>query len=271
MHSDMNSSGMRASNSEERIALLSEWLVRMLDCQQTESFERTLEKLRHHPDQQSLTTAVALASRMVGKRELSLGPQDLEAAGRTRPGFDPTTLTLDQTARIIFILACYQGDDAGFARMIADLQRIADVGESIAILRGLPMFPAAAELLAVAAEGVRSAIKPVFEAIAHRNPFPAEFFAKNAWNQMLLKAVFIGSPLAPIRGLRERANPELAEMLVDYANERWSAGRPVSPEVWFCVGPFAKGRTLDALERVLATGEAEERAAASAALRGKPL
>jgi hypothetical protein len=59
-------------------------------------------------------------------------------------------------------------------------------------------------------------------------------------------------------------------VLVDYAHERWAAGRPVSPELWLCVGPFADGRMLDDLERVVSTGTPEERSAAAAALRASP-
>ena len=54
---------------------------------------------------------------------------------------------------------------------------------------------------------MRSAVKPVFEAIAHRNPYPAEMFEEGAWNQMVLKALFIGSSLAPIRGLGDAGEP----------------------------------------------------------------
>jgi hypothetical protein len=151
-----------------------------------------------------------------------------------------------------------------------DLHRTADLAESIAYLRGLLLFPGGPALLPVAAEGVRSAVKPIFEAVAHRNPYPAEHFDERAWNQMVLKALFIGSTLLPIRGLRERANPELAQVLVDYAHERWAAERPVSPELWLCVGPFAQGRMLDDLARVLATGTPEEREAAVTALKASP-
>lgn len=55
---------------------------------------------------------------------------------------------------------------------------------------------------------------------------------------MILKALFVGSTLAPIVGLRDRANPELARILVDYAQERWAAGRPVTEELWISVRPF---------------------------------
>ena len=90
-------------------------------------------------------------------------------------------------------------------------------------------------------------MRVVFEAVAHRNPYPAEHFAEPAWNQLVLKALFVGSPLDPIVGLDARRNPTLARMLCDYAHERWAASRPVSPELWRCVGPFATGPMLDGL------------------------
>jgi hypothetical protein len=90
---------------------------------------------------------------------------------------------------------------------------------------------------------------------------------EDAWNQMVLKALFVGSALDPIVGLDRRANAALARMLGDYAHERWAARRPVNPELWRCVGPFATGRLLADLARVLDEGSAPERAAAVLALR----
>ena len=83
----------------------------------------------------------------------------------------------------------------------------------------------------------------------------------------MLKALFVGSALAPIVGLDRRANENLARMLSDYARERWSAGRSVSPELWRCVGPFASGKLLDDLARTLESGAPPERAASVLALR----
>ena len=53
-------------------------------------------------------------------------------------------------------------------------------------------------------------MQPVFEAVAHRNPFPRDHFSEAQWNQMVVKTLFIGSRLAPIQGLDERRNADLA-------------------------------------------------------------
>ena len=60
-------------------------------------------------------------------------------------------------------------------------------------------------------------------------PILGHYFDEHRWNHMVLKALFNGAALAPIQGLDERANPELAAMLRDYAHERWAADRAVSP------------------------------------------
>jgi HEAT repeat protein len=90
------------------------------------------------------------------------------------------------------------------------------------------------------------------------------------WNQMVVKALFIGSTLAPIQKLDERRNADLARMLVDYAHERWAAGRTVSPELWRCVGPFAGEAYIEELLRVFESPSGIERKAAALALAECP-
>src|SRR5690625_6252577 len=89
-----------------------------------------------------------------------------------------------------------------------------------------------------AAEGVRSIITIVFNAIALDNPYPKEYLEQDPFNQIVLKALFVGSPLFRIVGLEERANATLARILVEYSQERRSAGRVVSTEIWRNVSTF---------------------------------
>jgi hypothetical protein len=76
----------------------------------------------------------------------------------------------------------------------------------------------------------------------------------------------VGAPLWRVWGLDGRRDEELARMALDYADERRSAGRPVPPELWLCLEPHAGERALASLERELAEGPREGRAAAALAL-----
>ena len=164
-------------------------------------------------DERALFLAFGLAPRKVGKADL---PDD------RLPGW-----SVDQAARVSLLRAFPADDEARWLAAFDALVDAAEVRELIALYQGLPAFPFPEALAERAADGLRTNVRGVFEAIAHRNPFPAERFDDSRWNQMVLKALFIGSPLGPILGLRERMNGDLARMLRDYASEREAAGREV--------------------------------------------
>ena len=249
--------------------LLRLWLRRQLPQAASAWLEEQLTKLGAATGDRDLYIALGLVPRKLGKADLELSKADLKAAGQARADWDPRGWSVDQAARILILLHA-GGTGARFAARFGQLCRTADVAEAIAFYRGLPLYPDAPLLEAQAAEGTRTNMRAVFEAVAHRSPYPKEQFAENRWNHMVLKALFVGSALHPIQGLDERANPMLARMLCDYAHERWAAGRPVSPELWRCVGPFADTEALADLQRVLATGSAIERQAAALALAACP-
>jgi hypothetical protein len=246
--------------------LLSSWVVARSSAAAADWFLGQIEQLKSTPSDKDIYLALGYATRKLGKGDLELKAEERAAAAAARPYWDPSDWSVDQAARIVFVLAGQTRDSKAFKTRLETLFNTADVWELIAFYRGLPLYPNAAEHVARAREGTRSAMQPIFEAVAHRNPFPMEQFDENAWNHMVLKALFIGSKLAPILGLDERANPRLMRMLCDYAHERWAAQRPVSPELWRCVGPHADAAALEDLGRVLATGAKLERHAAALAL-----
>ena len=250
-------------------ALLRGWLHRQLPETGSAWLDEQLGKLAGEVGDRDLYIVLGLVPRRLGKADLELNDADLAAADQARPGWDPRGWSVDQAARILILLHA-GGTGERFAARFVQLCRTADVAEAIALYRGLPLYPDPELLEAHAAEGTRTNMRAVFEAVAHRNPYPREQFAENRWNHMVLKALFVGSTLHPIQGLDARANPTLARMLCDYAHERWAAGRPVSPELWRCVGPHADAEALADLQRVLATGDATERKAAALALAACP-
>jgi hypothetical protein len=250
-------------------ALLDRWLAAQLPAEATAWLAKSTAQLQSSRTDSDLYMAVSLVTRKVGKADLRLSDADLREANAARAGWDPQGWSADQAARVRLVLAL-EGDAARLSRCLDQLCITADVSELAAFYRGLPLYPEPVRYLARATEGLRTNMKNVFESIAHRNPYPSEQFPEAAWNQMVLKALFVGSPLWPIVGLDARANPALARMLRDYAHERWAASRPVSPELWRCIGPHAIGAALQDLEKVLKQGTEPERKAAALALRASP-
>jgi hypothetical protein len=248
---------------------LRNWLTRQLDAPARDWFEQQLAKLAAGASERDLYLALGYVPRKLGKADLALLDADHAAAAAARPGWDPSGLSVDQAARQVFLLAA-GGEGPAFAERFRQLCRTADVGEAVALYLGLPLYPDPELLEPQAAEGTRTNMRAVFEAVAHRNPYPRERFDENRWNHMVLKALFIGSRLGPVQGLDERANTALARMLCDYAHERWAAGRPVTPELWRCVGRHADSEALGDLQRVLASGSGIERQAAALALAASP-
>ncbi len=195
-------------------------------------------------EERAMFAAFAAAPRHVGREELP---------ALQRPGWALKGWTRDQAARAVLLLT--RSPDAGYLPMLDRLFRAADLGELVCLYQALPLLPFPEAHRMRAAEGLRSNILPVFRAVALSNPYPAAWLDEGAWNQMVVKAVFVGCPLHGIVGLDDRANPVLAAMLVDYARERRVAGRPVPAGLWRLVGPFAnQGRALDEMCQTLDGG-----------------
>lgn len=205
--------------------------------------------------------AFGMAPRKTGKGDLALTKTEALQAEDARPGWDPSGWSVDHAARSLIVLSYPETQHELYMAMLDQMMAAGEVSELVALYQMLPLLPGQASHVPRAVEGLRTNIKPVFAAIAHRNPFPVEQFSEAQWNQMVLKALFVELPLWPIVGLDERINEPLMRMLCDYAHERWAAHRAVSPELWRCVGPVANERALEDLAEVLRNGAPAERQA----------
>jgi hypothetical protein len=237
------------------LELLRGWVLRQAGGQ-AGWFADTLDALAAGAAERELHIVLGLAPRRLGKADLALTVADRADAEAAHPGWWPMGWSIDGAARVAALLA-YRGKRP-FAETFKDLRRTSDVAEMIALYRGLPLYPEPDSLSFEVGEGLRSNIRAVFEAIAHDNPYPRDRFDEHRWNHMVLKALFVGSRLAPIIGIDQRTNLELARILVDYARERWAAGRPVTEELWRPVRPFADHPDVKAeLDRARAEGHME--------------
>jgi hypothetical protein len=252
------------------LKLADAWISQKTDDRGIAWFRGALRDVTHAANERALSVAIGLVPRRLGKADLSLAAAELARADALRPDLDLGDWSVDQLARVALMAASHSGDDAAFASRFDSFCATAEINELIALCRGLPIYPNPALIEPRAREAVRSGMKPVFEAVAHRNPYPRETFAEEAWNQMVVKAFFMGSTLWPIQGLDERANPRLARMLVGLAQERWAAQRPVSGEVWRCVAPHADGEGVAALMHGWTRGNDRERLAIALAAQTAP-
>lgn len=251
--------------------LLRRWLDRQVDDDGLQWLDEQRQRIAEGGARRAFFTSFSAVPRYTGKKDLQLSQKDLQDAGAVRTGWQPGHWSSDQAGRTLIVLSLPHEDANTFLDTLEQVFVTADVGESVALYQSIPLLPYPERLHGQATEGVRSNITSAFEAIALDNPYPADYFDSTAWNQMVLKAVFVGSPLHRIYGLDRRANPKLARMLVDYAHERWAADRSVTPELWRPVGPFAEEETvLDDLERVLISDDPAQREAAALALAQSP-
>jgi hypothetical protein len=245
--------------------LIVAWIGRQTSSEAVAWFNAKRAGLAADSSPRAFASVFGAVVRRMGKGSLGLASADLVAAEKARPRWRPAGLTVDQAARIVLLIDAAKGAGS-FPERLKVLVASADLSELIAIYKGLPLYPDPDTLVPVATEGLRTAMRTVFEAVAHENPFPVENFPQSAWNHMVLKTLFIDSVLHPIVGLDERWNDELAGILVNYAHERWAAHRPVTPELWRGVGPFADAAAISDLARVLVEGDPLEQKAAALAL-----
>lgn len=250
--------------------LLDAWLAERLDPPALDWIRAKVAAARKKGVESGFFLAMGAAPRKVGHAGLALSATDLARAAKARPGFQPGHWTIDQAARALLVLALPPQDPDAFVRTLDRLFTDGDLGELVALYQALPLLPHPEAHRERAAEGVRTNMKVVFEAVALRNPYPAEQLDEAPFNQLVLKCLFLGSPLFLVHGVDKRANRPLAHMLCDYAHERWSAGRAVSPELWRPVGRVAGDSEIPDLRRVLETGTEDERLAVALACRDNP-
>jgi hypothetical protein len=179
----------------------------------------------------SFNHAWATLPRQLGETALQFDEAALAAAQRACEGWQPLGWRVHEAARLLLMLDGPADADAFIART-DKLFRSAELSELVMLYRALPLYPQPLRWRARAAEGLRSNMKVVFEAVALRNPYPWRWLEEPAWNQLVVKALFVGSRMPDIVGLDERANPRLTRMLIDFASERRSAQRPVDPWLW---------------------------------------
>lgn len=202
-------------------------------------------------DPAAVRTRFAMASRKTGRAPLD---PDADAA-------DVHAWTIDDAVRTLLLVAL--GDE--LQAELADLYRFGDAGERRGLLRALAYLPLGSRGLGLVDDALRTNDTRLIAAAL--GPYASAHLDSAAYDQAVLKCVFVGVPIAPLHGLGDRATARTAQMLAAFVHERVAAGRDVPAEVWDVIDRFPPEPELAAIEAELHSEFADRREAAARTLR----
>ncbi|MBB6107887.1 hypothetical protein SAMN05421821_101200 [Mucilaginibacter lappiensis] len=216
-------------------------------------------------DYSALNTAFMIIPRKTGKSAISI--DNLQSHLSPDTIINPfKNWTIDRLCRVWLLLQWDTTDKDKYYQTIENLFLSAEMNEVVALYSALPFFAYPEIWTKRCAEGIRSNIGSVLEAIMYNNPYPLLYLDQAAWNQLILKAFFTEKNVPLIIGIDKRANKELALILSDYARERWAAGRKVNPVLWRLVAKFIDEKIFEAIKIGLARDDMAEKEAIALAI-----
>lgn len=215
------------------------------------AIEAYVEKVGRDPSPATLSRVFSGMPRVLDADEKH---RLIDIAGERHTGRGLPILTngwsVIRLARVWTLYAIPEMDGEAYVGLISNLFRHADMDELEALYSALPLYRYPERWQTRCSEGIRSNIDTVRQAVMLRNHYPSHYLDEGAWNQLVLKAFFTQEPIRDIIGIEDRNNKRLADALVDYAYERYAAGREINPVLWELVGPFADKRATDLMNKI---------------------
>lgn len=225
--------------------------------------EGKIEKIKSEPTSKNFYLAFGMVPRVVKRSIVSMGDDQLIAMRLKADNYDPQHWRHDELARLALMLSL---PGSTSFKIIDPMFATADMSELVALYKGLYFLEDRERYVDRAIDGIRTNMSPVFDAIALHSKMPYDYFNESAWNQMVLKAIFMGRPIYRIYGLDERRNQALAQIAQDFAHERWAAGRKVTPELWRLTVPYVDETIFEDLKKAFLKGDSLEKSAAGRAM-----
>lgn len=210
----------------------------------------------------AINSAFSVMPRKTGKGIINITPSDEHIIIEIKPGWSLKGWTADRLCRVCFLMHLDSSEEDDYFKTIENLFLSAEMTELVALYSALPVLAYPEHWKMRCAEGIRSNIGTVLEAIMYENPYSATYLDEKAWNQLVMKAFFTDKNVNRIYGFDIRANADLALILSDYAHERWAAGRKVNPLLWRSTANFIDSRLKKDLEKALSEGDLKEKQAA---------
>ncbi|HHO59129.1 MAG TPA: hypothetical protein ENJ64_02720 [Thiotrichales bacterium] len=197
------------------------------------------------------TESLGLYSAMAKRK---LGDALLQQASPVDTNFSPLDIRhwhVADAGRLILLMSAILNAPQQTENLITAYYRMGDEAEHIALIHGLIFFAPADYLTTIALDAGRTNSLELLAALTLDNPYPASFYNEAAFNQMVLKGLFLGLAIERVVGIEQRANAELTRMCENYVVERENAGRSVPADIWLAIGPFATDTGREQMLRYL--------------------
>ena len=166
--------------------------------------ENELLTVRKKSDIAKFNIAFVAMPRKTGKALIHLSAEEQSKITALREGLELRHWTTDRLCRVWLLMHPDPSSKEKYTSLIENLFMNAEMGELVALYSALPVLAYPEAWKKRCAEGIRSNIGEVLEAIICNNPYPSEQLDESAWNQMVLKAIFTEKPVLAITGLLER-------------------------------------------------------------------
>jgi hypothetical protein len=143
--------------------------------------------------------------------------------------------TVTDAARIILLAEIFSFNFFSTNELFQLCYRYSDGGERTSLLKGLPLLELKDQSINFLIDVARTNSLEIFSALVYKNPWVAVKFPVSAYNQIVLKSLFMGVNIIHLEGLRAARNSELGRMTADYVQERLDAGREIPESSWLAV------------------------------------
>jgi len=146
----------------------------------------------------------------------------------------PGIWTIAEAARVLLLqthLDTIENNDGRY-NAIWQAYRLGDENEKMAYIKGLSLLDPGGELLDIALHTGRTNNVFLFSAIALHNVYPARYYDDNAFEQLVLKTLFLDLSASHIDALQQRLHPGLSSRCMDLVRERLAADRQPPVSIW---------------------------------------
>jgi hypothetical protein len=206
---------------------------RRVPAKAREWFDAEIAGLAAAGEPRRFVAAFVAAARHAGRIPIALDADESAALRALGLTWSLDAWQADEIVRVALLLvAAARLSREGLDDLVERCYRHGDGRERQAVLRALPLLPHPERFLTLALDACRSTTRPVFEALACDNPYPAAHLHEIHFNPMVMKALAADLSLDRIVSLGTRVTADLMRLARDYVAERRASGCSVPADAW---------------------------------------